>query len=191
LLRAVGPGALCAALVWQVAACRAASADAPKEHALPAAQATPAPVPGSVAPPATPAADAPAGKAAQKPAEGEPVKGPVVSEEPYQAWLQVVSPVAAGGAANVEVVLVANPPYHCNAEYPHKFKLGAAPAGITYPEATVKGMAVTPSRSVLKVPIVAKNAGKATVSGTLQFSVCNDERCLVEKKELSLNLEVK
>jgi hypothetical protein len=209
LLRAAGPGALCAALVWQVA-CRGAAADAPEEHTRPANAALAPSAPSAsgsasaAALPAarsnaavtlakyeetspSPAADSPAGK----PAQGEPVKGPVVTEEPFQAWLQAVSPVAAGGPATVEVVLVANPPYHCNPEYPHKFKLGAAPAGIAYPEATVKGMEVTPSRSVLKVPIQAQSAGKATVSGTLQFSVCNDERCLVEKKELSLNLEVK
>jgi hypothetical protein len=195
LLRAAGPGALCAALVWQLA-CREATAGAASEQPAPTPPAALAPAAAStgtvsVTPAPAPAADAPAGKAAQKPSEGEPVKGPVVTEEPFQTWLQAVSPVAAGGPANVEVVLVANPPYHCNPEYPHKFKLGAAPAGITYPEATVKGMAVTPSRSVLKVPIVAQSAGKATVSGTLQFSVCDDERCLVEKKELSLNLEVK
>jgi hypothetical protein len=242
VFRAVSPGALCAALVWQVA-CRgadvskepgvskehgvsqervlkdaptAASAAAPtaagsaidSAHGAPvslakyevpsAARRGDAPTPGaekataasaSAAPAEpTPAADAPAGKTA---AGGEPVKGPVVTEEPFQAWLQAVSPVAAGGPASVEAVLVANPPYHCNAEYPHKFKLAAAPPGLAYPEPIVKGMLVTPSRSVLKVPVQAQSAGKATVSGTLQFSVCDDERCLVEKKELSLNLEVK
>ncbi|HTV20691.1 MAG TPA: hypothetical protein VMG12_18535 [Polyangiaceae bacterium] len=133
-----------------------------------------------------PAADAPAGKAA-----GEPVKGAVVSDEGFSTWLQATSPVTAGGPATVEAVLVAKTGYHCNAEYPHKFKLGAAPAGLTYPEATVKGMQVTPERSVLRIPVVAQSPGKATVAGTLQFSVCNDERCLVEKRELSLNLDVK
>jgi hypothetical protein len=235
VLRALGPGALCATLAWQVA-CR--GSDVPKQDELskaatpsaePATGATsassPAPVrsaavslakyeepngapagvtsaraaaaPGAVAPAGSasaqlapapaPAADAPAGKSAS----GEPVKGPVVADEPFQAWLQAISPVSAGAAATVEAVLVANPPYHCNPEYPHKFKLGAAPAGIAYPEATVKGMQVTPSRSVLKVPIQAQSPGKATVSGTLQFSVCDDERCLVEKRDLSLALEVK
>jgi hypothetical protein len=119
------------------------------------------------------------------------VQGAVVQDEAFSTWLQAVSPVTAGSPATVEAVLVAKPPYHCNAEYPHKFKLPAAPAGLSYPEATVRGMQVTAQRSVLRIPVVAQSPGKPTVSGTLQFSVCNDERCLVEKRELSLNLEVK
>jgi hypothetical protein len=151
--------------------------------ALSGAPAPGAAPPPNVAPHAT--ADAPAqGK-------GQTVQGTVVAEEPFSVWLQAESPVAAGSPATVEAVLVAKPPYHCNADYPHKFKLGTAPAGLTYPEPTVKGAKVTPERSVLAIPVRAQAAGKATVSGTLQFSVCNDERCLVEKRELALNLEVK
>jgi hypothetical protein len=119
------------------------------------------------------------------------VQGTVVQDETFSTWLQAVSPVAAGSAATVEAVLVAKAPYHCNADYPHKFKLAAAPAGLAYPEATVKGMQVTAERSVLRIPVVAQSSGKPTVSGTLHFSVCNEDRCLVEKRELSLNLEVK
>jgi hypothetical protein len=52
-------------------------------------------------------------------------------------------------------------------------------------------MQVTAERSVLRIPVVAQSSGKATVTGTLHFSVCNEDRCLVEKRELSLNLEVK
>jgi hypothetical protein len=141
------------------------------------------PVPSAGA--AQPVADAP------KAAAGETVQGTAVTEEPFSIWLQAASPIAAGAPATVEAVLVAKPPYHCNAEYPHKFKLGAAPAGLSYPEATVKGMKVTAERSVLSIPVQAQAAGKATVSGTLSFSVCTDERCLVEKRELALNLEVK
>ena len=133
-----------------------------------------------------PVADAPA-----KSAAGQTVQGTVVTEEPFSAWLQATSPVAAGGPAKLEAVLVAKPPYHCNAEYPHKFKLGPAPAGLSYPEATVKGMQVTAERSVLAIPVQAQAPGKAKVSGTLSFSVCTEERCLVEKRELSLELDVK
>jgi hypothetical protein len=130
-------------------------------------------------------ADAPKG------GSGQTVQGTVVQDETFSTWLQAVSPVAAGSPATVEAVLVAKAPYHCNADYPHKFKLAAAPAGLAYPEATVKGMQVTAERSVLRIPVVAQSSGKSTVSGMLHFSVCNEDRCLVEKRELSLNLEVK
>ena len=134
-----------------------------------------------------PSADAPAAK----PVSGQAVQGAEVSEVPFSIWLQSVSPISAGSAGTVEAVLVAKPPYHCNAEYPHKFKLAAAPAGLSYPETTVKGMKVTAERSVLPIPVRAQSPGKAKVSGTLSFSVCDDERCLVEKRDLSLELEVK
>lgn len=137
----------------------------------------------SGAPAASPSADAPV--------KAETKQGAVVSEEPFSLWLEAASPLAAGSASSVDVVLVAKAPYHTNAEYPHKFKLGAAPAGLSYPEAVVKGMDVKPDRSVLRVPVQAKQPGPATVSGTLSFSVCTEERCLVEKRDLSLALEVK
>ena len=44
---------------------------------------------------------------------------------------------------------------------------------------------------MLAIPVQARTPGKATFSGTFQFSVCNDERCLVEKRELELQLDVK
>ena len=139
------------------------------------------------APKANPSADTPSPTAPP----GEAKRGTVVSEEPFSTWLEASSPLAAGSAASVDVVLVAKPPYHTNAEYPHKFKLSAAPPGLTYPEAVVKGMQVKPERSVLRVPVQAQQAGLATVSGTLSFSVCTEERCLVEKRDLSLALEIK
>jgi len=133
----------------------------------------------------------PAADGAAKAGAGQVVQGAVVTEEPFSVWLQAVSPISAGAPAKVEAVLVAKPPYHCNAEYPHKFKLGPAPAGLSYPEATVKGMQVTAERSVLAIPVQAQSPGKPTVSGALSFSVCTEERCLVEKRDLTLALDVK
>jgi hypothetical protein len=118
-------------------------------------------------------------------------QGSVVNDEAFATWLQTDAPMAAGSKSHVEAVLVAKAPYHCNAEYPHKFKLNAAPAGLSYPEDVVRGMQITAERGVLRIPIQAQNAGPVTVSGTLSFSVCTEERCLVEKRDLALNLEVK
>jgi hypothetical protein len=147
----------------------------------------------------TPAADAPKkGDAKEKAADKAPAAAPaagekqgaVVSEDAFSAWLQTTSPAKAGGPVQLEAVLVAKPPYHCNPEYPHKFKLNPAPAGLTYPEETVRGMKVTPERSVLAIPVNAQSAGKPTISGTLSFSVCTEERCMVEKRDLSVALDV-
>jgi hypothetical protein len=148
---------------------------------------------------ATPTADAPKkGDAKEKAGDKAPAgaaaaaekQGAVVSEDAFSVWLQTASPAKAGAPVQLEAVLVAKPPYHCNPEYPHKFKLNPAPAGLAYPEDTVRGMKVTPERSVLAIPVNAQSAGKPTVSGTLSFSVCTEERCMVEKRDLSVSLDV-
>jgi hypothetical protein len=189
-LLAVASVALASSIALSLAACQGrAAAESGHEagHATPslAAAATPTAPPSERPDPASARADGAAAKA-----DG-PQQGQVVSEEPYSTWLQAPAPVGVGAPAQIEAVLVAKAPYHCNPDYPHKFKLNAAPAGLSYPEELVRGMQVSPERGVLRIPVLAKSAGPATVSGTLSFSVCNDERCLVEKKELSLALQVK
>jgi hypothetical protein len=157
-----------------------------EKSAAPVAEASkPADAKKPAEPPKT--AEAPAAKGG----DAKLTQGAVVSDEAFSTWLQAQSPAKAGGPITVEAVLTAKPPYHCNAEYPHKFKLNAAPAGLSYPEETVRGMKVTPERSVLAIPVKAEAAGKPTISGTLSFSVCTAERCMVEKRDLSLALDVK
>jgi hypothetical protein len=140
---------------------------------------------------AQPPAGAAAAEGPSTTSKAEPTLGAVVNGDAFSTWLQAPSPAPVGAVTYVEAVLVAKAPYHCNAEYPHKFKLGAPSPGVTYPEETVRGMQVTPERSVLRIPLQAANAGLVKVSGALSFSVCTEERCLVEKRELSLDLEVK
>lgn len=132
-----------------------------------------------------------ASKTAPSPPSPEaPLKGPIVSEEAFSVWLQSEGPTSAGKPASVRAVLVANEPYHCNTEYPHKFKYADAPEGLNYPKKDARGMKTTAKRGELVIPIEAKAAGEATVSGKLSFSVCTEERCLVEKQELKIALVV-
>ncbi|MEY4547516.1 MAG: hypothetical protein RL685_3711 [Pseudomonadota bacterium] len=189
------PGATPAAAPTAVKLTGSAASPTPAVPAAASAQ-----VAAGSAAPAHEAADKPTPKAgdkaaADKTAEGKAapgkmVQGAVVSEEPFSTWLQVASPAQAGAPLQLEAVLVAKPPYHCNAEYPHKFKLSSAPPGLAYPEETVRGAKITPERTVLSIPANAQTSGKPTVAGTLSFSVCTEERCLVEKRELSVALDV-
>lgn len=117
-------------------------------------------------------------------------RGPAVSETPFSAYLAATTPAKVGQRLKVQVVLEAKPPYHCNAEYPHKFKLSPAPAALGYDSEVVRGMQVTEQRGVLELPVQAKSAGPATVAGKLSFSVCTEERCLVEKRDLSVDVEI-
>jgi hypothetical protein len=47
-----------------------------------------------------------------------------------------------------------------------------------------------PARATLPIPFTAE-AGKHTVSGQLSFSVCTDDKCVIEKRELALEIEAK
>ena len=46
-------------------------------------------------------------------------------------------------------------------------------------------------RVTMRVPFTPDGAGKRTVRGQFAFSVCTDETCLMEKRELSLVVDVK
>lgn len=137
-----------------------------------------------------PAAAATTPAAAPSTAPVGELRGPVVTEDAFSIWLQADGPAVAGKPASVKAVLIAHPPYHCNEEYPHKFKYSAAPEGLSYPKKDARGMKTTAKKGVLNIPVQAKAAGTATVSGKLLFSVCTEERCLVEKQDLSLALVV-
>jgi hypothetical protein len=43
----------------------------------------------------------------------------------------------------------------------------------------------------MRVPFTPDGAGQRTVSGQFAFSVCTDETCLMEKRDLSLVVDVK
>lgn len=133
--------------------------------------------------------------AAAKPAasgsDPETKKGSDVSGASFSAWLQTAGAYEAGKPATVTAVLTARDPYKCNDKYPYKFKLDPAGAGVSYPEPIVRGMQIAPKRSTMTIPFIPSQAGPATISGTLYFSVCTDERCLIEQSKLSVSVDVK
>jgi hypothetical protein len=161
-------------------AAQEAAAQALKQPATAPPSQTPS---GAKAPPPTEPVEAEAVAAKQ-------LRGKVGSAEGFATWLEATSPATVGQPVAVRVVLEAKAPYHPNAEYPHKFKLDPAPASLGYPQGVVKGMKVTDQRGVLELPVQAKSPGTATVSGSLSFSVCTDERCLIEKQTLAVQVEV-
>lgn len=136
--------------------------------------------------PGTAKADSNAAPEAEAPA----VKGNAAASDTFNAWLQGSSNVEVGKPASVTAVLTAQGDYHCNDKYPYKFTLDPAPAGVTYPNQVVQGMNVGQARSAMSIPFVATEKGAKTISGTLAFSVCNEDRCLIEKQKLSVTVNV-
>jgi hypothetical protein len=148
------------------------------EVTTPAPALTPAAAPAEAAP----GVPAPAAQAAQS----------RVSESQFDVSLAPKGDYQAGKEGTVEVVLDAKAPFHVNDQYPIKFKAKEG-AGVKFPQAVVgKDKAkVENMRATLPVAFVPEAAGKQTVAGQFLFSVCTDENCLMEKRDLSLVVDVK
>ncbi len=139
---------------------------------------------------AEPSAAAPVEKAAAKPVHASANQGPAATGEGFSVHMQAASSYVAGKPSQAEVVLSAQAPFHCNEKYPYKLALEASP-GISYPEQTVRGMSIGQQTSTMAVPFTASSPGKHTLSGQLSFSVCTDDKCLVEKQKVSVTIDVK
>jgi len=118
------------------------------------------------------------------------VKGDKTAEAQYAVWLQSAGRYKVGKAATVQAVLVAKEGFKCNEKYPYKFKLGAPPAGVTYPEKIARNISSGTKQRVLTVPFTPTTAGNKTISGTFYFSVCNEATCKIKKQPLSVTVEV-
>jgi len=97
----------------------------------------------------------------------------------------------AGQAGSVEVVLTAKAPFHVNDKYPIKLKLKET-AGVKYENLTLGKDAVKleAMKAVLPVSFTPDGAGKRTIAGQFAFSVCTEDKCLMEKRDLLLDVTV-
>lgn len=97
-----------------------------------------------------------------------------------------------GKPGEAEIVLDAKPPFHVNDKYPYKFKLKEAP-GLSFPAPLVGKDAVKleKARATMNVSFTPKSAGKHELAGQFAFSVCTDDKCLIEKRDLSLLVDAK
>jgi hypothetical protein len=118
------------------------------------------------------------------------VSGPVAKGEGFQVHLEAQDSYAVGTPSSVKVVLKATPPFHCNDKYPYKFTPSAGP-GLTFKEPVARGMNIAPGESTMDIGFTASQAGSLTVGGELSFSVCTEDRCLVEKQVITVTVNVK
>jgi hypothetical protein len=114
-----------------------------------------------------------------------------VSESNFDLAIQPKGDYKAGQPGSVEVVLDAKGPFKVNDKYPYKFKVKET-AGLKYSGPVIKdGVKLEKTRAVLPVPFTPESAGKKQIAGRFDFSVCTPERCLIEKRELTLAIDVK
>ncbi len=97
----------------------------------------------------------------------------------------------AGQAGAVEVVLTAKAPFHVNDKYPIKLKLKET-TGVKYENLVIGKDAVKLEvmKAVVPVSFTPDGAGKRTLAGQLSFSVCTEDKCLMEKRDLLLDVNV-
>jgi hypothetical protein len=139
---------------------------------------------------APPAAPAPEPQAAPETAAALAASNKV-SEPNFDLSIEPKGDFKSGQAATVEIVLLAKGPFKVNDKYPYKFKVKEG-AGVKYPGAVIKdGVKLEKTRAVLPVPFTPESAGKKQIAGRFDFSVCTPERCLIEKRELALAIDVK
>lgn len=109
--------------------------------------------------------------------------------EGFSLSMQPKGNYVAGQPGAVEIVLEATDGYKCNDQYPYKFK--AEPTeGVEFGSEVVSGDSVKleKHRAVVTVPFTAKSAGAQKIAGRFAFSVCTEDRCLVERRELALEI---
>jgi len=175
------------------------SLSACKNQAPPAAEAAAltaealAPASAAATPPGAPAAlngpDAVPAAAAPAPATDAASK---YNEAGFDLAFTPKGNYASGKAGEAEIVLAAKAPFHVNQNYPYKFKLKEAP-GLKFANLVIAKDAVKleAARATVPVAFTPETAGKHTLAGQLSFSVCTDEKCLIEKRELALEIDAK
>ena len=122
-----------------------------------------------------------------------PAKAPVARAEgeAYQVALVPPASVKTGAAATARVVVTARGPYHVNRDYPTSFRADKGSTAV-FPADRVplgEGAERTPCKDFpgeacalsAPLPFRAAASGETRIAGVVAFSVCNADRCLIEK----------
>jgi hypothetical protein len=119
----------------------------------------------------------------------------------WQVELSQSGDLVAGSAGAVQVSIGARPGFHVNPDYPVKFTpsdestVTFASKAIALGEALKRepceGHPDEACRASGLVSFTTGNAPSAVVAGTLAFSVCSAEQCLIEKQPLRVSVPVR
>ncbi|MBW2529100.1 MAG: hypothetical protein JRI23_33290 [Deltaproteobacteria bacterium] len=118
---------------------------------------------------------------------------PLATINAEQYTIEVTAaPVTVGADASFQVKVAAKGGFKFNQAFPTKLKLGAAPDGLQFPKPKLKkgdGTASADGKSfVFDVPVKATRAGQFPFDAVLKFSVCNDDKCVVQRKKLKSSI---
>lgn len=141
------------------------------------------------APPPKPATTPTAAAAPAQPA------GPSADAAEYAVTLSPPTTVKAGTEAAASFAITAKGTFHVNPDYPLAFTPDGA-QNVRFAGDKVKlafgdktpcaAKAEDACQVAVPLAFIAEQAGPAKVSGTLAFSVCDPERCLIQKVPLAV-----
>lgn len=172
------------ALVFGVA-CSKETPPAAEEPRAPTAAQGASPVAAAI-PPATTGETVPV--AASAPA-AEPAAQAKFSEENFEVSIQPKGTYKKGQPGEAEIVLLAKGAFHVNDKYPYKFKLKEGGA-LKFPAPVVgkDQVKLEEKRATMLVGFTPDAPGKHVLAGQFSFSVCTDDKCLIEKRDLALDV---
>jgi hypothetical protein len=112
--------------------------------------------------------------------------------ENYVAYLRPVGDYKKDAEGVIEVVLETKGEFHTNEQYPYKFTPKEA-EGVKFSKEKFgrEDGSFEPSKAVIKVAFTPSKSGTVSVGGKFALSVCSDKNCLMDKKELALDVTVK
>jgi len=130
-----------------------------------------------------------------------PPAGSRAEGEAFLVALELPATPRAGEAATARIVVTARGPYHVNRDYPMAFRPDAASTARFAGErvALGEGAVRTACRDfpgedcTVSAPLAftAPPSGETRLSGTVAFSVCNPDRCLIEKVPLAATVDAR
>jgi hypothetical protein len=131
---------------------------------------------------------------AENPASGEgadELASAKISDAKFDLEIKPKGSYSVGKPGNLEIVLSAKGPYHCNDKYPYKFKLEDS-AGVKFANKVVKKDAVKleHTKATMTVAFTPETAGGKTIAGQFHFSLCSEDKCLIEKRKLAVDIKV-
>jgi hypothetical protein len=118
-------------------------------------------------------------------------KGPIVTDDAYSVWLEGPDWIRVGARAVLRAVVTGKAPYRASPDYSHRVFLDPAPPGVELPVAKATDLEWGTESCSVRVPVLGNKEGTATVQGELQFSVCTERRCRIERRRLSFDVVVR
>jgi len=112
--------------------------------------------------------------------------------ENYVVYLRAVGDYKEHMEGIVEVVLETKGEFHINEQYPYKFTPKESD-GVKFTKEKFgrEDGTFEASKAVIKVAFSPSKSGQVSVGGKFALSVCSDKNCLMDKKDLALDVTVK